>query len=65
MSSRPKVEKLAQMGKFGHILENAGSGCEGEIWRGEGDKTRIRPGWQVPCYATVYAQVAIIHKVRF
>ena len=36
MSSRPKVEKLAQMGKFGHILENAGSGCEGEIWRGGG-----------------------------
>ena len=46
-SSRPKVGKHAQMGQFEHILENAGSGYEGEIWK-RGGKTRIHPGRQVP-----------------
>ena len=46
-SSPPKVGKHSQMGQFEHILENAGSGCEGKSGGGAA-KLGSAPGRQVP-----------------
>ena len=42
-----KLENTHKWVNLKNFLENAGSWCEGEMWR-RGGKTRIRPGRQAP-----------------